>query len=247
MDILSRELNYKEFVMREDYIFHAPYNPEVEFYEAVRDGNVKVAEKSMEVDFCDKPGLGELSHNSLQSFKYHFVITAAMLSRYCIDGGMEHEMAYHLSDLYINKADICTSKKELSELHRKMVRDYLKRMGKLKTAKVYSKHIVMCINYIYDHLHEKITVADVADYIGISEAHLSRLFKKETGMTFNEYVMRKKTETARNMIDYSGYSLSQIANILAFGSQSYFVKVFKKYEGITPGKYYSTHLPSATI
>ena len=49
------------------------------------------------------------------------------------------------------------------------------------------------------------------------------------------------------MIDYSGYSLSQIANILAFGSQSYFVKVFKKYEGITPGKYYSTHLPSATI
>ena len=76
---------------------------------------------------------------------------------------------------------------------------------------------------------------------------IGALFKKETGMTFSEYVMRKKTETARNMIDYSGYSLSQIANILAFGSQSYFVKVFKKYEGITPGKYYSTHLPSATI
>lgn len=247
MDTISRELGYKEYVMREDYSFHAPYNPEVEFYEAVRDGNRETVDKALAVDFCDKKGLGELSLNSLQSFKYHFVITAAMLSRYCIDGGMEHEQAYHLSDLYINKADICTSKKELSALHKKMVKDYMKRMINLKTDKVYSKHIVLCINYIYDHLHEKITIGDAAAETGVSEGHLSRLFKKETGMTFNEYVMRKKTETARNMIDYSGYSLSQIANILAFGSQSYFVKVFKKYEGITPGKYYSTHLPSATI
>ena len=247
MDNISGELIYKEYVMREDYSFHAPYNPELEFYEAVRDGNSKVVEKSLKVDFCNKKGLGILSLDSLRNFKYHFVITAAMLSRYCIDGGMEHEMAYHISDLYINRVDICTSKEEISSLHRKMVREYLKRMSKLKTDNVYSKHVVHCINYIYDHLHEKITVADAAYEAGISEGHLSRLFKKETGMSFNEYVMRKKTETARNMIDYSGYSLSQISNILAFGSQSYFVKVFKKYEGVTPGKYQSTHLPSAFI
>ena len=247
MDNINRELGYKEYVMREDYIFHAPYNPEVEFYEAVRDGNKAAAEKSLKVDFCDKPGLGVLSSNSLQSFKYHFAITAAMLSRYCIDGGMEHEQAYHISDLYINMVDKCGSKREISELHKKMVREYVKRMSDQKTAKVYSKHVVMCIRYIYDHLHERVTVADAADSLNLSEGYLSRLFKKETGMTFGEYVMRKKTETARNMIDYSGYSLSQISNILAFGSQSYFVKVFKKYEGITPGKYQSTHLPSAII
>ena len=247
MDNISSELIYKEYVKREDYTFHAPYNPELEFYEAVRDGNVEAAEKSLKVDFCDKKGLGELSKDSLRNFKYHFAITAAMLSRYCIDGGMEHEQAYHISDLYINKVDVCNSKKEISELHKRMVREYLKRMSKIKTDKVYSKHIVLCINYIYDHLHEKITIADAAYEAGISEGHLSRLFKKETGMPFGEYVMRKKTETARNMIDYSGYSLSQISNILAFGSQSYFVKVFKKYEGVTPGKYQSTHLPSAII
>ena len=247
MDNISRELGYKEYVMREDYVFHAPYDPEFEFYEAVRDGNREAAEKYLKEDFCDKKGLGILSDNRLQHFKYHFAITAALLARFCIYGGMEHEQAYHISDLYINSVDVCHSEKEISVLHKKMAREYLKRMSEMKTKMVYSKHIVKCINYIYDHLHEKITVADAAYELGISEGHLSRLFKKETGMSFGEYVARKKTETARNMIAYSDYSLSQIASILAFGSQSYFVKVFKKYEGVTPGQYHSTHLPSATI
>ena len=229
MDTISKELSYKEYVMREDMYFHAPYNPEVEFYEAVKDGNMKVAEKSLMEDFCEKKGLGVLSNDPIQSFKYHFAITAAMLSRYCIVGGMEHEQAYNISDLYIMKVDECKSKEEISE------------------SKVYSKHIVLCMNYIYDHLHENIGIKDVAEEVGLSEGYLSRLFKKETGVTLTDYILAKKTETARNMIDYSGYSLSQIANILAFSSQSYFVKVFKKYEGVTPGKYQSTHLPSATI
>ena len=156
MDVISKELSYKEFLMREDYVFHAPYNPEFEFYELVRAGNIQGVEDFMTEDFCDKKGLGVLSANTIQSFKYHFAITAAMLSRYCIDGGMEHEMAYHLSDVYIMKADECKTCKEISSLHKKMVRDYTKRMSEIKTSKVYSKHIIMCINYIYDHLHENI-------------------------------------------------------------------------------------------
>ena len=58
MDGLSRELSYKEFIMREDYVFHAPYNPELEFYEMVRAGDVKGCEKLMSEDFCDKKGPG---------------------------------------------------------------------------------------------------------------------------------------------------------------------------------------------
>jgi len=245
---MSKELNYKEYVMREDYIFHAPFNPEFEFYEAVKTGDTnKVLKMAEKEEFCDKKGLGVLSKNDLQSFKYHFVITAAMLSRYCIEGGMEHDKAYNLSDLYINKADVCKTFSQINKLHKEMVLDYAFRMKKLGTNKVYSKHIVKCINYIYDHLHEKITLDKTAAFLGISEEYLSRLFKKETGMTMGEYVTRKKTETARNMIEYSDYSVAEIANILAFSSQSYFVKVFKKYEKVTPGQYQSNHLPSTVI
>ncbi|MCQ2543271.1 MAG: helix-turn-helix transcriptional regulator [Lachnospiraceae bacterium] len=244
---LNRELIYKEYLMRENYVFHAPYNPEMEFYELVMSGNKKKVEELLIEDFCDKKGLGILSENAVNNFRYHFVITAAMLSRYCIEGGMEHEKAYNLSDLYISRVDKCRNLKEISELHKKMVREYVRRMSDIKTKKVYSKHVITSINYIYDHLHERITLENVARESNISEAYLSRLFKEEMGMSVSEYISRKKIETARNMIEYSDYSFAEISNILAFPSQSYFVKVFKKYEGVTPGKYQSDHLPSAII
>lgn len=244
MDNITRELSVKEYVMREETVFHAPYSPEIEFYENVMSGNMRKIEESLKEDFCDKKGLGVLSKDTLQSFRYHFVITTALLSRYCIEGGMEHEQAYTLSDLYIAAVDECKSLSDISKLHKKMVRDYTKRMQKIKRENVYSKQIVKCMNYIYDHLHERITLEDLAKNLGISESYLSRQFKKETGTTVSDYIMRKKIETARNMIEYSDYSLLEISNILAFPSQSYFTKVFRKYMGVTPGNYYF-HLPSA--
>lgn len=61
--------------------------------------------------FQEKKGLGVLSDSPLQNLKYHFTITAAMLARYCIEGGMEVTEAYDLSDYYIHKADLMKSKK----------------------------------------------------------------------------------------------------------------------------------------
>ncbi|MBR4579836.1 MAG: AraC family transcriptional regulator [Lachnospiraceae bacterium] len=234
---IGKELVYREYMMREEMLYHAPFNPEMEFYEAVKTGDEKTVEKSLKDDFTSKPGFGQLSKNRLQSFKYHFAITAAMLARYCIDGGMEHEQAYMISDYYIEEADGAVTLKQISALHRKMVRDYTKRMKVLRTGTVYSPHIVKCVHYIYDHLHEKIYLDELAEEAGIDPSYLSRLFKQEMGMPVSEYIMRKKVETAANMLEYAQYTPSEIANILAFSSQSYFVSVFRKYTGTTPGKY----------
>ena len=234
---IDKELVYREYVMREEFDYHAPFHPEREFYEAVKSGDFKQVEKTLKEDFCAKKGLGRLSENKLQSFRYHFVITAAMLSRYCIEGGMEHERAYTLSDLYINSVDRCTTLKQISDLHRTMVRDYTKRMSRIRTQKVYSKHVMRSLQYIYDHLHERIYLSDLADAVGINENYLSRMFKKEVGMPVSEYISRKKIETAKNMLEFSEYTPVEVASILAFPSQSYFVKVFRTYEGVTPGKF----------
>ncbi|MBR3039759.1 MAG: AraC family transcriptional regulator [Lachnospiraceae bacterium] len=236
---IEKELAYREYVMREELEYHAPYNPEREFYDLVRAGDEKRIEKSLKEDFCDKKGLGVLSGSKLQNFKYHFVITAAMLSRVCISGGMEHEQAYTISDLYIRQMDEARNLPEISRLHKQMVRDYTKRMKRIVTSKVYSRHVVRAIHYIYDHLHERIYLSDLAEEAGINENYLSRLFKKETGMSVSRYIMAKKIETAKNMMEYSEYTPAEIANILAFPSQSYFVKVFHAECEMTPGQYYT--------
>lgn len=241
MKSIEKELAYREYVMREEYEFHAPFHSEMEFYDLVRAGDEKRIEKLLKEDFCDKKGLGVLSGSKLQNFKYHFVITAAMLSRACIDGGMEHEMAYTLSDLYISQMDEARNLPEISRLHKVMVRDYTKRMKGIVMSRVYSRHVVVAIHYIYDHLHERILLSDLAEEAGINENYLSRLFKKETGKSVGQYITQKKIETAKNMMEYSEYTPAEIANILAFPSQSYFVKVFRMQTGMTPGKYYSMY------
>ena len=101
----------------------------------------------------------------------------------------------------------------------------------------YSKQIVKTLDYISDHLHSRIMLEDAADHLHLSAAYLSRLFKSEVGMTFIDYVNQKKIESAANLLRYSEYSTLEISNLLAFSSQSYFIKIFKKYMGTTPGGY----------
>lgn len=244
---MQGELFYREFVQRENDMLRAPYNPELEFYSAIKNGNVAKVRKLCKEPLMDKPGLGTLSKNALQNMKYHFVITTALVARYCIEGGMALSAAYSLSDFYIQKADMCKTVKAVSDLHPIMCEDYTKRMRSLGKQKICSKQVAECIDYIYDHLHTRITVEILASHVGLNPSYLSRLFKKETGFTISSYIQSKKIETAKNMLIYSDYALSQIASILAFPSQSYFTEIFRKNTGMTPSRYRTLYFRNTEI
>jgi AraC-like DNA-binding protein len=234
---IDRELFYKEFVRRESNTFRAPYDPELEFYSVIKSGNVAKTRELCKESLLDKPGLGTLSEDYLQNIKYHFVITAALVARYCIEGGMELSVSYGLSDFYIQKADKCKTPQEVADLHPVMCLDYARRMRNLRKKKVCSRHVANCIDYIYDHLHTRITAASLAKFAGLNPSYLSRLFKNETGYTISEYIQARKIDTAKNMLAYSDHSPSQIASILSFPSQSYFTEVFRNRTGMTPLRY----------
>lgn len=244
---IKKELFYREFIQRENNILRAPYNPELEFYSIIKSGNIAKVRSLCQKRLLDKPGLGILSENSLQNMKYHFVITTALVSRYCIEGGMELSTAYGLSDFYIQKADQCRTPEEISDLHPIMCEDYTRRMKNLRKQKICSKHIADCVDYIYEHLHTRITINDLSEYVNLNPSYLSRLFKKETGTTVSAYIQNKKIETAQNMLVYSDYTLSQISSILAFPSQSYFTEIFHKRTGMTPTKYRALYFRSTEI
>lgn len=241
----NKELFYKEFVQREDEFFRAPYNPEIEFYRSISAGDVDRVRELCKDPLVDKPGLGKLSENPLQNLKFHFVITTALVARYCIQGGMELPAAYGLSDYFIQKADKCVRTEDISKLHPKMCLEYAKRMRDLRKNAICSVQIAQCIDYIYDHLHARITVSELAEHVHLSESYLSRLFKKEVGTSISEYIRRQKLETAKNMLVYSDYRSVEIASILSFPSQSYFTEIFHRYTGLTPSEYRKEHLRSS--
>jgi len=235
---IDREWYRNEFVSHEILESHRPIEKELSFYEAVASGNLEAVQENInKKGFIDPVGRGTLSDNPIQNLKYHFIISTAMITRYCIHSGMEQEQAFGLSDFYILKMDKLMNISDIAELHDVMCLDICKKMHALHKKNVLSKPVVLCIDYIYSHLHYRVTVKELAEYLNLSETYLSRLFKKEMGISISQYIIDLKIEKAKNLLQYSDYNLVDIASYLAFSSQSHFIQVFQKSTGQTPHKY----------
>lgn len=244
---MEKDYVYQEYIRREENILHAQYDPELEFYSVIKSGNVDKTKELCSIPIGDKAGLGELSLDPIQNLKYHFVISTAITARYCIEGGLDMSTAFSLSDYYIKKADMATTKEKINELHTAVCIEYATRMKNLRKKRITSKPIAKSIDYISEHLHTKITLENLAEHTKLNPSYLSRLFKQETGLTISEYIQNTRIETAKNMLIYSDYSSAEIASILSFSDQSYFTEVFKKHTGLTPKKYQSMHLNQTEI
>ena len=228
-------LSHKLFLQREYEISHLEYDKEMEFYTAVKNGDFTTLKKVMLP--LENTGLGKLSDNPLRNLKYHLIITIAMITRFCIEGGMPSETAYTLSDIYIQQADTCSDEDDINVLHRESVFDFADRMKHIRKNPDMSRAVVKAIDYIYDHLQEKIQLEAVAESAGLSRTYLCSLFKKETGLTVGTYSMKLRIEAAEHMLVYADYSSAAIGNYFMFASHSYFIKTFKTFTGMTPDEY----------
>ena len=188
---ISRKI-YRDYVYKDKEILRAQYDPELEFYTTIKSGDIEKAKELCLAKISEKEGLGELSDSPLQSLKYHFAITMAMLARYCIEGGLDLSTSYALSDFYIQEADRVSTMDELNTLHTTACLDYARRMKNLRKKKITSKPISKCLDYIYDHLHTRITLSRLAELTGLNSSYLSRLFHKETGMTVTTISSRQR-------------------------------------------------------
>ncbi|MFS0724221.1 response regulator transcription factor [Paenibacillus sp. 1P07SE] len=91
--------------------------------------------------------------------------------------------------------------------------------------------------YVSRHLDRKITLEEVAESLFMNPSYFSRLFKKETGETFIEYVTRMKMHRARELLKGTGTPVGRICETLGYDNQSYFIKLFKSAVGMTPAEY----------
>ena len=233
----KKKISYQEFLHREYESFHAPLEPEIDFYETIRTGNLPKLKTLLKEPFHQKEGFGTLSRDSLQNLKYHLTITVALVARYCISSGMSLAEAYSLSDYYIRQADEASTPSEISDIHDDMCLAYTSLMAHASEVRVPSKVISIAINYIYEHLHTRITMDVLCRVTNLSPSHLSRRYKNETGYSISKYILNKKLETAKAMLVSSDYSIAEISASLAFPSQSYFTNLLKKDCGLTPKQF----------
>ena len=215
-------------------IYHHTYQEEVKTMDYIREGNLEEVVGAVELLASTA---GKLSENEIRNERNLGICSITLATRAAIEGGAAPAKAYKLSDLYINKIDQCKRMTEIFEYRKRSLYDFAKLVVEEREKRANSRYTEQCKEYIRKYYHQKIYISDIAKALGISESHLSRIFKKETGESIQEYSMHMRIERAENLLKYSEASLTEISEYLCFSSQSHFGKVFKVYKNMTPKQY----------
>ena len=92
-------------------------------------------------------------------------------------------------------------------------------------------------HYIDEHLAEDISVSSIAESLYITPNYFSRLFKRITGEGCNEYIVRKRIEKAKSLLETTSIKTGKIAMMVGYRDTNYFSLAFKKHTGKSPTKY----------
>ncbi|MCU6795103.1 response regulator [Paenibacillus sp. WQ 127069] len=106
----------------------------------------------------------------------------------------------------------------------------------------HNREIVECQRFVYNHLDKKISLEDAAAHLHLHPSYLSRLFKRETGENFVEYVTRIKMGKAKELLEITDKSIEEIAEMLGYDNKNYFGKLFKAHTGTVPNGYRAAHI-----
>ena len=214
---------------------HNPYDQEVRELNSIRNGDLESFQKSIRETYSGSEG--RLSENQIRQEKNIAICVITLASRAAIEGGVLPEMAFSMVDAYIMQVEKMSDIVEIRSFMRKAEQTFLERVQENKKPKVKNMLVEDTKKFIFQHLHSKIEIGNIGNEIGANTTYLSELFHKTEGITIQKYIQREKIKLAKNMLQYSEYKTEDIANYLGFCSQSYFGKVFREYENLTPNQF----------
>ena len=104
----------------------------------------------------------------------------------------------------------------------------------------YSPEITQALDYIQGNYHRKISLASIAEHVGLSSGYLCRIFKEETGHNINTYMNNLRMTRAGELLKEPDNYIKEVAVSVGFEDQLYFSRLFKRYYGVTPSEYRSS-------
>lgn len=101
-----------------------------------------------------------------------------------------------------------------------------------------SKYVLEAMNYIAEHYQDNdLSITPIARSLGVSESHLSHVFKKETSYTIGNYVTQFRIHTAMKLLQDCRYKVYEVAEMVGYRDVAYFGSTFKKLAGMSPSEY----------
>ena len=195
-------------------------------------------ESISQLDFNEPfANIGNIGPTMLRHLKNMTIVTITLDTRAAIDGGLDTDVAYQLSDSFIQTTESLSDPDALYELMGQVAYTFAERVKEAKIPISSDEIIQSAIRFIQQNVCEHITVKDVAEHIGFSRSYFSTYFKSKLGFSVNAFIMRCKMKEAKQLLKYTDKSINTISSYLCFSNQSHFQSQFKKHFGITPLQY----------
>ena len=179
------------------------------------------------------------SANSVMSL-YHNIAMDVVQLRIALCGDV--------TDIQVSFEKI-TEAGKLSELSKKIENfavDTIKVLHDIKLQKSLSP-VNKAVYYIEQNYRSDINLQGISDFVGLAPAYFSRLFKKETGLSFIDYVMQKRVEKAKNLLANTNMKIYEICQEVGYTDTRYFIKMFKGVTGMTPMQFKRSQYRKAIV
>jgi len=119
---------------------------------------------------------------------------------------------------------------------------FLKPLNQKVREPVESQHVITQIaEYLNQNIEQNISLDQCARHFNYNPNYLSRMFKKQFGKTYTDYMIDKKLERCKELLSGTDLSINDISARLGYNSPQNFIRVFKKYTLMTPGQYRNQH------
>ncbi len=232
MVIFYKDLN--SFFKYENY-------PELEqykrnFLEGIESGDLKAVHNSMQ-DIYNYTTELDLNSSKWEFLKNFYCSTISSINNIktsvsAADDDKNSSAGRNISSLY-NLVEECESIKELNSLLEDVAVKVTAKINNYNNKSM-KQTLQKAVDFLNLHYNEQITLNKVADNIFVSTYYLSRMFKKELGKNFVDYLNEIRMLKAKELLREGKHKTYEVAEMVGITDAQYFSKLFKKYTGLTP-------------
>lgn len=236
--LLSEELeNRKKLEEQLGQMFIYSMNKESDLMDFIKTGNQERVNTLLN-DITNDIVLG--SKGNMDVIRTRSIELIVMTSRTAVSAGVSQERASQINSSFIQLILMQNSIDDVSAQLQMSIDLYQKEIQKtLSTPE--PTGIKVMKEFIHEHFCENITLDTIASSAFLSSSYASRLFKKEMNISIMDYVLQLRMNEARKLLKDSDLQIDEISDKIGYTDSSYFTKVFRKSEGVTPSQYRQTH------
>ncbi|WP_069998005.1 response regulator [Cellulosilyticum sp. I15G10I2] len=229
--ILYRDLD--GFYKTEDSLLTEGYDKSL--YEAIKTGNEENVKRIL-IQIKNKVVETSIEPEHIKTFYWNLIYEINNI-RIAIKNleTSDKEVIKDISSLY-RMIETATHIRDLHELLEQVAGNVVNRINKYNKKSI-NQILQNAMKYICDHYAMSVTLNELAEHTYVSTYYLSRMFKKELGKNFVEYLSEVRIEKAKELLKDNKYKTYEIAELVGIQDPHYFSKIFKKYVNMTPTEY----------